>query len=409
MFKFNTYYLLLQISSINQTEGKEMILFSIIMPVYNNEKYFPMAVESVERQNYDDYELIIIDDGSTDRTPHIADTLAAKNPHIRVIHQENQWIYNSFNKGISLANGQYIYILNSDDQLMPGTLELFARKIEEYHPDIIWTKVLQHVCDRNQNIIHYDKFNSEKKVMEECFYSDKRKVERAWPLFVLTGVAQNQANLYRSEIMKKQLFRNDVYGADTLYNIDIANHINSALILTQPAYAFFIYEDNHMNVSVGKYYPYEHEMFNEIYIRYKELFQQWNLMLSDYLDILSKKRMSGLSIELRSLQAGNCPFSLEEKLGYMFCGCIDNIIKECVSESNRQEELESRILSVARELLIKEPIEKNNKMYFAYELLDSLLRYEKEEEDYKRIENAINHPLNPFHIGKSFYDKLIQS
>lgn len=367
-----------------------------------------MAVESVERQNYDNYELIIIDDGSTDKTPQIADALAKKNHHIQVVHQENQWIYNSFNKGISLAKGQYIYILNSDDQLMPGSLELFARKIEEYHPDIIWTKVLQHVCDRNQNIIYYDKLNSEQHFTQERFYSDKGEVERAWPLFVLTGLAQNQANLYRSEIMKKQLYRNDVYGADTLYNIDIANSINSALILKEPVYSFFIYEDTHMNASI-KYYPYEHEMFNEIYVQYKKLFQKWKLIPTKYVDILTQKRMSGLTAELRKLQAGNCPFSLEKKLKFMFCDCVDEIIKECVAESKRQEELESRILSATRELLIKEPIDSDNKMFFVYELLESLLRYEKEEEDYKRIENAINHPLNPFHIGKSFYDKLIQS
>lgn len=87
-----------------------MTKFSIIMPVYNNEKYFPLAVESVEKQNYNNYELIIIDDGSTDKTSQIADSLAKKNPHIKVVHQKNQWIYNSFNNGIALATGQYIYI-----------------------------------------------------------------------------------------------------------------------------------------------------------------------------------------------------------------------------------------------------------------------------------------------------------
>ncbi len=386
-----------------------MVLFSIIMPVYNNEKYFPMAVESVEGQNYDDYELIIIDDGSTDKTPQIADTLAAKNPHIRVVHQENQWIYNSFNKGISLASGQYIYILNSDDRLMPGTFRLFESKIKQYHPDVIWTKVLLHVCDENQKIILFDIFNSGQRRVDEVFYPNKKKVEQAWPLFISTGLAQNQANLYRREIMQNQPFRNDVYAADALYNISIADKINSALVLKEPIYSFFIYGNSDMNASVGKYYSYSHTMYNEIYMKYHELFNKWKMDPSVYKDILCKRRLSFLTTELREVQALNCPLTMEEKLRFLFCDCIDSIIQECVSESNRQEELESRILSVARELLIKEPIEKNNKMYFAYELLDSLLRYEKEEEDYKRIENAINHPLNPFHIGKSFYDKLIQS
>lgn len=386
-----------------------MILFSIIMPVYNNEKYFPMAVESVEKQNYESYELIIVDDGSTDRTPQIADAIAEKNNHIKVVHQENQWIYNSFNKGISLATGQYIFILNSDDWLVPGALKLFERKIEQYHPDIIWTKVLLHVCDEHQKIIIFDKSNSRCRMGDEVFFPDKKKVEQAWPLFVATGLAQNQANLYRRDIMQSQRFRNDVYGADTLYNISIADKISSALILKEPVYYFYIYENNSMNVSVGKYYPYSHAMFNEIYINYQNLFKRWQLDSRDYEDILYKKRLSYLTAELRELQAFNCPLTIEGKLQFVFSGCIDDVVRECVLKSNRQEELESRILSAARELLIKEPIDSDNKMFFVYELLDSLLRYEKDEEDYKRIENAINHPLNPFHIGKSFYDKLIQS
>lgn len=385
-----------------------MTKFSIIMPVYNNEKYFPMAVRSVEMQEYDNYELLIIDDGSTDRTSQIADILASNNPHIKVIHQENQWIYNSFNNGIALATGKYIYILNSDDQLVPGTFRLFEQKIDQYDPDIIWTKVLHHICDDDQNIIVYDNFNSNYHITEEHFYSNQEEVRQAWPQFIMSRVAQDQANLYRREIMQKYLFRNDVYGADTLYNISIADEIQTALVLAEPVYFHYIFENGLTNVSVGKYYPYEHKMFNEIYIKYKFLFEKWKLKPESYMEILSKRRMINLTFELRHLSASNCPLILEEKLHFAFCTCIDDVIKECVSKGNRKEELESRILSAVRELLIKERITKDNKMYFVYEFLESLLCYEKDEEDFRRIEHAVNHPLNPMHIGSVFYKKLLR-
>ena len=88
------------------------MLFSIIMPVYNNEKYFPLAVKSIITQNYSDWELIIIDDGSTDHTSIIADKIVDTDPRIKVIHQNNQWIYASFNRGVKEAKGDYIYIVN---------------------------------------------------------------------------------------------------------------------------------------------------------------------------------------------------------------------------------------------------------------------------------------------------------
>lgn len=383
-----------------------MVRFSVVMPVYNNEKYFPLAVKSIEKQNYDDYELIIIDDGSTDKTPQIADSLAEGNPHIKVVHQKNQWIYNSYNNGIALAKGQYIYILNSDDQLMPGTFKLFERKIEEYHPDIIWTKVLHHICDENQNIVIYDKYNSDRNVVEEHFYSNKTEVEKAWPYFLSSRLAVDQANLYRREIMQSQTFQSDVYAADGLYNISIADKINSALVLAEVIYYHYIYDSNSMNASIGKYYSYTHEMFNRIYLQYRILFQKWNLSPEDYREVIQSRRMAALTQELRELQAFNCTLSLEEKLQVIFYGCVDEVITECVLEGQREEEMESRVLSAARELLIKEPISTDSKMYFVHELLESLLRYEKDEEDFQKIENAIKHPLNPLHIGKFFGGKL---
>jgi glycosyltransferase involved in cell wall biosynthesis len=386
------------------------LLFSIIMPVYNNERYFPLAVQSILDQSYSDFELIIVDDGSTDRTSELADNMAAGDKRIHVIHQKNQWIYASFNNGIKEAHGDYIYIVNSDDKLMADVLALMARKIREYdYPDVIWTKVLSHLCDSEQTIIEYDKYKMNERVVKELYCKNCEEVHQVWPFLISSALVYNQANLYRRELMQSQLFSNDVYGADVLYNIDIADRVHTALILPDPVYSHFVYENSFMNVSVGKYYPYEHDMFNDIYIQYKLLFQKWKLNPRVYIDILCKKRMTGLSSELRNLCADNCPMSLEEKIQFAFCGCLDEIIKTCVAEGNRQEELESRILCAVRELFIAEPINKDNKMYFAYELLESLLRYEKDNEDLKKIENGINHPLNPQHIGSSFYKKLIHN
>ena len=326
-----------------------MTKFSIIMPVYNNERYFPLAVESIEKQDYDHYELIIIDDGSTDKTGDIADALSKNNLHIKVVHQENQWIYSSFNNGIALATGDYIFILNSDDRLMPGSLKLFEKKIQEYHPDIIWTKVLHHICDDKQNIIVYDSYNSNRYVTKEKFYSNKEEVRSAWPYFVSTRLAQDQANLYRRDIMQSHLFRNDVYAADTFYNIGIADYINSALILKEPLYYHYIYNKSSvMNASIGKYYSYAHGMFNDIFTQYKTLFEGWNLPEEDYDQILYSRRLAYLTLEIRNLQDLNCSLSIDEKLYAIFSVYIDAVIQECVCKSGRREELESRILSGAR-------------------------------------------------------------
>lgn len=298
----------------NMSVNVSKIRISVIMPVYNNEKYFPKAVQSVERQEYDDYELIIVDDGSTDCTSDIADELAKKSSHIRVVHLHNQWIYKSFNNGIAAAQGEYVYILNSDDTLEPGTFQRFSEIIDLYHPDVVLTQVMVHECDGEQNIIRYDigKVNQNKVINR--YYSNKKDVENAWPFFLSTGLVQNQANLYKRDILNHKRFRNDVYGADTLYNISIADYVQSVYVLKKPVYNFFLYKCDERNASVGKYYSYEHEMFNEMYIEYKKLFQHWKLPRESYCELLYRRRLSELRDEIRHMKYSNCQMTIEEKL-----------------------------------------------------------------------------------------------
>lgn len=86
---------------------------SVIIPAYNHEKYIGAAIESVLRQTFHDFELIIVNDGSTDNTERVI--LGYEDPRIHYFPQENQGAHNAINRGISLAQGEYISILNSDD------------------------------------------------------------------------------------------------------------------------------------------------------------------------------------------------------------------------------------------------------------------------------------------------------
>lgn len=384
------------------------VLFSIIMPVYNNEDYFPKAVQSILEQDYTEFELIIVDDGSTDRTPQIADEIAEQDDRVKVIHQKNQWIYASFNNGIQMASGDYIYIVNSDDKLRPGALGLMEKKIKKYAPDVIWTKVLSHICDVEQNILVYDRGKAEEKVEEDAYYPDKETVRNSWIYFVKSGLSGNQANLYRREIALCHPFRNDVYAADVLFNISIANDICSAVVMKESLYDHYVYNRSDMNASMGKYYGYEHNMFNDIYIGYKKLFQEWKIPLCEYQTFLNKQRVSQMTTEINALSRKECTLSIEDKIKTIYQKYVDDIVYQCALELDELEELESRILSGTRALLTWGNLSEDSEMYFIYELLESLLCYEKDEDDYRRIKQAVCHPLNPFHIGEIFYKKLIK-
>lgn len=379
-----------------------MPLISIVIAVYNNERYIENAVRSVENQGTDDYEIIIVDDGSTDKTSIIVDELSDKNSRIKVIHQDNQWIYASFNRGIREAGGEYIYILNSDDKLASGALEIMISLIKKYdHPDVIWTKCAVCKCDSNQNILNKKDMNG--KVKDEIYC---RKGDEPFSELLIAdqmGLMGNQANLYKSDIAKKVQFRNDVYGADRLYNLALAKYINSFVICKQEIYLFFEYPRGTGNSSIGKYYGYEQYMFNEFYIHYKEMLAQMSLMTEDNISVGRKRRRRNFTKQMEFLLFNCTSKTIDEKLKMIFEDFIDDVIIEC-SVDFGIEEIEARVFSMLRSFFTRGNIpEDTSEMYFVFEMLESLLRYEKDDEDMEKIRRGVYHPLNPHHLGMSFY------
>ena len=98
---------------------REMPTISIIIAVFNNEQYLPACLDTVLAQTYSDWELILIDDGSTDGTGSVCDKYAKTDPRISVIHQENQGLSDSRNKAMRLARGKYIGFIDGDDLIVP--------------------------------------------------------------------------------------------------------------------------------------------------------------------------------------------------------------------------------------------------------------------------------------------------
>lgn len=110
-------------------------LVSVIVPVYNVEAYLPACVASVLAQTYQNYEVILVDDGSPDNCPAMCDEFAARDSHIRVIHKENGGLSSARNTGIDAAHGEYLAFLDSDDLWSPHFLERLYRAIQETDAD----------------------------------------------------------------------------------------------------------------------------------------------------------------------------------------------------------------------------------------------------------------------------------
>lgn len=114
-----------------------MIKISILVPIYNVEKYLARCLDSILEQTFREYEVICMDDGSTDKSGDILDQYARKDSRIKAMHKENTGYGKTMNQAIQLAEGKYIGIVESDDIIDCSMFQTFYDAMEEYNLDIV--------------------------------------------------------------------------------------------------------------------------------------------------------------------------------------------------------------------------------------------------------------------------------
>ncbi len=114
---------------------------SIIVPVYNTGKYLRKCIDSILAQTLTDFELILVNDGSTDDSPSICDEYAKKDPRIKVIHKENGGQADARNVGLDIAKGEYIGFVDSDDYIEPNMYEDLYTSAIDNHAEITVSKI----------------------------------------------------------------------------------------------------------------------------------------------------------------------------------------------------------------------------------------------------------------------------
>ena len=142
----------------NNESRLTIVFFSVILPIYNVEKYLSECVDSILKQTFTDYELILVDDGSKDGSPAICDDYAKKDERIKVIHKSNGGQSTARNMGLEKAEGEYIIYLDSDDFITSDTFfEDIYNKVQETQSDIVLYK--------------YSKYFDDTKTLDKCTFT----------------------------------------------------------------------------------------------------------------------------------------------------------------------------------------------------------------------------------------------
>ncbi len=136
-----------------------MAVVSIIVPVYNRKEYIRRCLDSILRQTYKDFELIVVDDGSNDGTGDICDKYGEKNSEIKVIHQKNGGVSKARNIGIDNVEGRFCIFIDSDDYVPPNYLLNFIKAYEEYGEGFVF--IASYKVEEEQNV-QYIRYKEER-------------------------------------------------------------------------------------------------------------------------------------------------------------------------------------------------------------------------------------------------------
>lgn len=200
---------------------------SIVIPVYRVEATLQTCIESVVSQDYDNFELILVDDGSPDKCPQICDQWAAKDKRIRVIHQKNRGLSDARNSGIDQAKGEYITFVDSDDFVGEHTYAPLMDYLET-HPetDILEYEALLYCGSPKEQELNFPKTKVYHD-MEDYWFSEKA-YEHAY--------AWNK--IYRATLFQHARFPTDVVFEDICTLHRLLKHTQTFTVIGEGRYYY---------------------------------------------------------------------------------------------------------------------------------------------------------------------------
>ena len=204
---------------------------SVIIPVYNTEKYLSACVDSVLRQEHITLEIILVDDGSTDLSASICDSYAKEHNNVKAIHIQNSGPATAKNEGLKLAQGNYIALTDSDDKMEPLMLHKMLTAGYEQNADIICCNYKQ--IDENGNVSHLNSTNKLYVLNHEegliHFFSKNKIYSQCW------------TKLYKSQMLIENRIENDPglrTDEDFIFNIRAFIHAQTTVIVDEPLYEY---------------------------------------------------------------------------------------------------------------------------------------------------------------------------
>lgn len=260
--------------------------FSIIVPVFNIKSYISYCIESLVCQNYEDFEIILVDDGSTDDSSLICDKFAIKYNFIKVIHKQNGGLSSARNAGLDIANGDYVLFIDGDDYLQNGAINELVTIVKNTSADVVQFGY--------EEVLGYDRYSDSIKRLiknESEIVLETNRYKFYDNLYRLGGVAASACTkLMRLDLVKSLRFREGLIHEDEQFTSHLLESCKSiAYVNNFLPYKYVMREGSiiHENFSEKKLYDlsfiYEERIEILQNLSYNDLV---NRTASKYFDVL---------------------------------------------------------------------------------------------------------------------------
>lgn len=243
---------------------------SIIVPIYNVEKYLDKCLQSICRQTYSNFEAILIDDGSTDKSYEICEQYARKDPRIKIIQEENSGVVTACKNGIIHSHGDFICFIDSDDIIERNYLNSLVKAHDEFNADIVLSQICRYRNGKkteyklNINSGYYDKETYQKKFLFQILSNGKFQSRlippTRWGKLIPKDLIEKNLKYYQDDI---------TYVEDILLMLPIFLDMQSLYVLPDRKETRYLYRIRENSIITG----YDANRWHSVNKGYRYLYQ----------------------------------------------------------------------------------------------------------------------------------------
>lgn len=312
---------------------------TIIIPVYNTEKYIRDCFDSIIKQSFSNFEVIVINDGSTDKSADICNEYCKKDSRFKIYNLKNQGAAKARNSALDLAKGRYIFFVDSDDWLEENAVKNHIREMKEFDMVI----GCSHNCYFKDDKLLYKKRDY---FYEENKYLSKQEVRRMYVDIATNGVSHAPHNkMYKKSIIDKYNIRfpDRKKYEDLGFNNKYIDKINSLRIINSYDYNYRV--SNLEGVAL-KLPSNMFEIFTEVNDELITLLKSWNVYDSKSEKMLKSKYITEVASCINNTYNPNLNYSFKERRSYIKRLINDNKVQESCRDVNS-----SRFVNIIAKLI----------------------------------------------------------